>query len=272
MKSNTRKHILLYTILVIATFIIINNCQIVPNKKESKPELLAHRGLAQNFDISKVTWDTNTAAIIFPPEYPYIENTIPSMQIAFEYGADIVEFDIRVTKDKELAVFHDFTVDSRTEQKGKVSDYTLKELKTMDVGYGYTPDNGATFPLRSTGIGLLPSFDEIMQEFPNKQFLVHIRDDGEEIGRILRSKLESMNQKQIENLSIYGNDKAIQIIRKQYPTMKALSARIIKRAFIEYELVGWTGFIPQSIRNIELHIPLQYANFVGVGQTSSLQE
>jgi glycerophosphoryl diester phosphodiesterase len=223
---------------------------------------LAHRGLAQTFDIEKVRWDTNTAAIIHHPEYPYIENTIPSMKIAFEYGADIVEFDIRVTKDKQLAVFHDYSVESRTEKKGKISDYTLAQLKEMDVGYGYTADHGKSYPLRNTGIGLLPSFDEVIKEFPDKYFLVHIRDDGKEIGELLLAKLNNMNENQIAHISIYGNDEAIVLIKKKYPKMKSLSARSIRKAIIEYELIGWTGYIPKSIRNSELHMPIEYAKFL----------
>lgn len=257
-----KNKIVILIILCIIIFVIINNCQIVPEQEVGKPELLAHRGLAQTFDISKVKWDTNTAAIIYPPEYPYIENTIPAMEVAFNYGADIVEFDIRVTKDKELAVFHDYQVDSRTEKKGNISEYTLPELKKMDIGYGYTADNGKSFPLRGTGVGLLPSFDEVMYQFSDKKFLIHIRDDGEEIGNILLDKLERLDQEQILNLSIYGNDIAIDIIRRKYPTMKALSAKMIKKAFIEYELIGWTGYIPKSIRNAELHMPLEYAKYL----------
>jgi len=254
--------VILVIITCIIVFIVINNCQLVSSKKIRNPELLAHRGLAQTFDISKVKWDTNTAAIIYPPEFFYIENTIPSMEIAFQYGADIIEFDIRVTKDKQLAVFHDFDVDFRTECKGKVSDYTLAELKRMDVGYGYTADNGKTFPLRGMGIGLMPSFDDVLQIFPDRKFLVHIRDDGEEIGVLLLSKFKKLWSSQIENISIYGNDIAIDLIRNEYPTIKALSGKLIKKAFIEYELVGWTGYIPNSIRNAELHMPIDYAKYL----------
>jgi glycerophosphoryl diester phosphodiesterase len=53
---------------------------------------------------------------------------------------DIVEFDIRVTKDKQLAVFHDHLLEYRTEKAGQVSDYTMQELRQLDVGYGYTFD------------------------------------------------------------------------------------------------------------------------------------
>lgn len=54
-----------------------------PDSPPVHPRLLAHRGLAQTFDITKVKWDTNTAAMIDPIEHPFIENTIPSMRAAF---------------------------------------------------------------------------------------------------------------------------------------------------------------------------------------------
>ena len=45
------------------------------------------------------------------------------------------------------AVFHDWTVDCRTEGKGEIRDKTMAELKQLDPGYGYTADGGKTFPL-----------------------------------------------------------------------------------------------------------------------------
>ena len=188
-----KRKILLLSPFLATALIIINNCQLTPAADMGAPELLAHRGLAQTFDISKVTWDTNTAGIIYPPEHSFIENSIPSMEAAFNYGADIVEFDIRVTKDKKLVVFHDYLLDSRTDGKGPVSEYTLEELKQLDIGFGYTADGGKTFPLRKTGIGLMPSFDEVLQRFPDKKFLIHLRDEGEEIGHILLGKLKTLN-------------------------------------------------------------------------------
>lgn len=245
-----------------AAFVVINNCQIFPAPDRGTPKFLAHRGLAQNFDISRVNGDTNTASIIYPPEYPYIENTILSMEAAFSYGADIVEFDIRMTKDKELAVFHDYLVEFRTDGTGNVSDYTLSDLKRLDVGYGYTADNGKTYPLRGTGIGLLPSFEEVMARFPDRKFLVHIRDGGDNIGRIFLEKLKRLDARQIRNITLYGNDAAIELIRKEFPGMQAVSLRLMKRALIEYELIGWTGFVPGSLRNLELHLPLEYAKYL----------
>jgi glycerophosphoryl diester phosphodiesterase len=228
----------------------------------SAPELLAHRGMAQTFDIEKVKWNTNTARIIHKPVHDYIENTIPAMQMAFEYGADIVEFDIRVTKDKQLAVFHDYLLEYRTEKAGQVSDYSMQELKKLDVGYGYTFDNGKTFPFRGKGKGFMPSIDDVFKTLPGKKFLIHIKDEGPEIGVLLLKKLAELNEDEIKHISIYGNDEAVKMIKVKYPEMLALSKKLVMKALIEYEFVGWMGIIPESMKYMEIHLPLKYARFL----------
>ena len=142
-----RRRIVLSILLLIIAAIWLNNTNIF-YAGEGDYKFLAHRGLAQTFDVSLAEWDTNTAEIIYEPEHPYLENTIPSMQAAFDLGADVVEFDIKLTKDNKLAVFHDFTLEYRTDGTGEVADYTMDELQTLDVGYGYTADNGRTYPFR----------------------------------------------------------------------------------------------------------------------------
>ncbi|HVZ32398.1 MAG TPA: glycerophosphodiester phosphodiesterase family protein, partial [Polyangiaceae bacterium] len=67
--------------------------------------LLAHRGLAQTFPISGLGASQDTSKLIYPPEHPFIENTIPSMEAAFQDGADIVEFYVQLTADDRMAVF-----------------------------------------------------------------------------------------------------------------------------------------------------------------------
>lgn len=62
------------------------------------------------------------------------ENTIVAFKKAFEYGANGLEFDVQQTKDGELVVFHDWTLERTTNGKGNLKDYTLKELKELDAG------------------------------------------------------------------------------------------------------------------------------------------
>ena len=46
---------------------------------------------------------------------------------------------------------------------GNVSDYTMAELKKLDVGYGYTADEGKTYPFRGKGVGMMPELSEVFQ-------------------------------------------------------------------------------------------------------------
>ena len=64
------------------------------------------------------------------------ENTLKSFAKAVELGAGMVEFDIQLTKDKQLVVMHDTTVDRTTNGSGRVSRLTLARLKELDAGQG----------------------------------------------------------------------------------------------------------------------------------------
>ena len=68
----------------------------------------------------------------WPAKYP--ENTMESFQAATELGVDQLELDVRVTKDNELVVIHDATVDRTTNGTGLVCEHTLAELKALDAG------------------------------------------------------------------------------------------------------------------------------------------
>ncbi len=62
------------------------------------------------------------------------ENTIAAIQEAIRVGADYVEIDLRTTKDGQLVLSHDATVDRMTDWKGKVRDLTFEEIEKLKVG------------------------------------------------------------------------------------------------------------------------------------------
>jgi glycerophosphoryl diester phosphodiesterase len=62
------------------------------------------------------------------------ENTIASFQLAKTLNADAVEFDVKLTSDRQVVVIHDATVDRTTNGTGKVSDLSLAEIKHLDAG------------------------------------------------------------------------------------------------------------------------------------------
>ena len=67
------------------------------------------------------------------------ENSLEAFQNCIDEGIDAVEIDIRETKDGELVVMHDKTLNRTTNGKGNVADYTLEEIKLFNLktGHGY---------------------------------------------------------------------------------------------------------------------------------------
>ncbi|MDO4469121.1 MAG: glycerophosphodiester phosphodiesterase [Bacillota bacterium] len=59
------------------------------------------------------------------------ENTLEAFRLAMEQGADGIELDVHLTKDGEVVVIHDETIDRTGNGHGKVRDYTLEELKKI---------------------------------------------------------------------------------------------------------------------------------------------
>lgn len=77
----------------------------------------------------------------------YPENTLVSFAAAIELGVNLIEFDVNVTKDNQLVVIHDNTIDRTSNGAGLTRDYTLAELKKFDFGSHFSPAfQGAQIP------------------------------------------------------------------------------------------------------------------------------
>lgn len=70
----------------------------------------------------------------FSSEFP--ENTLLAFREAERVGVDMVECDVHLTKDGELVVIHDPTLDRTTDGRGPVSTLSTAELRTFDAGRG----------------------------------------------------------------------------------------------------------------------------------------
>ncbi|MEK6950482.1 MAG: glycerophosphodiester phosphodiesterase family protein [Nanoarchaeota archaeon] len=64
------------------------------------------------------------------------ENTLRSFAAGLKAGANAIEFDTRLSKDKKLVVFHDATLERTTNGKGNIHNFTLAELRQLDAGQG----------------------------------------------------------------------------------------------------------------------------------------
>ena len=94
------------------------------------------------------------------------ENTLPAFRAAVtEWGADMLELDVRLTADGQVVVIHDETVDRTTDGRGSVSDLTLAEIRTLDAGYRFVDLEGQT-SFRGKGV-TVPTLDEVLDACPS---------------------------------------------------------------------------------------------------------
>jgi glycerophosphoryl diester phosphodiesterase len=82
------------------------------------------------------------------------ENTLAAIRNAIQLGVDYVELDIRATRDGNLVIMHDRSVDRTTNGTGNVRDLTLEEIRRLDAGSKYSP--------KFTG-EKVPTFDEVLE-------------------------------------------------------------------------------------------------------------
>jgi glycerophosphoryl diester phosphodiesterase len=89
-----------------------------------KPLVLGHRG-----------------ACAYSPE-----NTLAAFNLALEMGADGIELDVTLTKDRIPVIIHDDTVDRTTDGHGPISAMTLAEVKKLDASHKFVKYRGETIP------------------------------------------------------------------------------------------------------------------------------
>jgi len=245
--------------MLLAGFVYINNTNLFAPKTPDKPVLLAHRGIAQRFDTTDLTNTTCTATRMLPPTHGYLENTIASMQASFEAGGDIVEFDVHPTTDGQFAVFHDWTLECRTDGRGATREHTMAELKALDVGYGYTADGGRTYPFRGKGIGLMPSLEEVLQTFPKRSFLINVKSNDPTEGDKLAAVLRRLTPERRNDLMVYGGDKPIAALRRALPDLRSMSRDSLRACLIRYIAYGWTGHVPPDCSRMLVLVPINVA-------------
>ena len=102
------------------------------------------------------------------------ENTIFAFDKAVSHGSEVFELDVHATKDGEIVVIHDDTVDRTTNGSGRVKDLWLAEVKQLDTAYHYTADDGRSFPLRGKGLRI-PTLKEVFQAFPDCRINIEIK-------------------------------------------------------------------------------------------------
>lgn len=256
MKLRTK---LILAISGLTGFIWLHNTALLAARQPGQPTVLAHRGLSQEYDRTGLTRETCTAARMLPPRHDYLENTIGSIAAAFEAGAQVVELDVQPTTDGKFAVFHDWRLECRTNGSGRTRDHTMAELRALDVGFGYTPDAGQTFPFRGKGVGMMPSLGEVLERFPDRAFHIDVKSDDPAEGESLARFLAMLTPPHRERLTVIGGERPVEALLRELPQMRTATKASVTRCISRYAGVGWSGYVPEECRNTALFVPVNIA-------------
>ncbi len=236
-----------------------NSSLIAGIKPNPSVKLLSHRGVHQTYHRANLKNDTCTAIRIDPVTHHLIENTPESTSAAFDAGADVVEIDIHLTPDQKFAVFHDWTLDCRTDGAGITHDQPMEKLKTLDIGYGYSSDGGETYPLRGKYENGIPELTEFLSAFPNRKFLINFKSNDIKEGHALANLISAKPEIENQIFGVYGAAKPTNAVLEKFPAMLGFTKSKTKACLIQYLAIGWSGYIPSDCRNGYISVPTNYA-------------
>jgi len=122
------------------------------------------------------------------------ENTLAAFLLAVEQGCDAIELDVHLSKDGELVVCHDETIDRTTTGSGAIRDLTVAELKRADAGVKF----GEKYASER-----LPLLEEVFAAMPAHMMINVETKDTVFDGKVNRKLAELMNRaNRVENVVV----------------------------------------------------------------------
>lgn len=179
-----------------------------------------------------------------PLEEP--ENTIESFKKAIGFGVDFFECDVHLTKDGEIVVIHDATLERTTDGKGYVKDYTLSELKKLTVGGKYRVPTlrevlKLDFPLAIELKAFNPSGKSYPPGSPEREIYPDIVTKVMEVIKSSNFKKDltfaSYDKRYLEELNNYPEFKKM-LISRSFPDLDEIKGLGLSGLVIEYHALN----------------------------------
>lgn len=169
------------------------------------------------------------------------ENTIEAFELAADQGADGFELDLQRSRDGEVIVLHDETVDRTTDGSGAARSMELSELRQLDAGCRH----GDGQRWRERGVRI-PTLEEVLERFPDKWLSLDLKR-GDPIAEARTVELLRRHGRR-ENVALGAeNPAAARRLRAQAPEIPAFFSRGDVRGFVlRSKLRFWLGYRPPA--------------------------
>jgi glycerophosphoryl diester phosphodiesterase len=133
------------------------------------------------------------------------ENTLAAFDLAVQMGCRHLELDVDLTRDGQIVVMHDETVDRTTNGAGPVGSHTLAELRALDAG--------AWFGTQFTGLRI-PTFEEVLERYQGR---VHLHTE-------LKGRAPHLAQCTADLVRQYGMVEHVTVTSFQQPRLVEIRA------------------------------------------------
>ncbi len=186
---------------------------------------------------------------------------------------DVLEMDIHITKDGELILMHDETVDRTTDGTGEIETMTLADLKKLDAAYDWSPDEGQTFPYRGQGIQVV-TLEEIFKTFPEMHMTIEIKKTNASMTKPFCALIREYNmQDKVLVASFY--DERLKEFRAECPEVATSSAKNETTVFVLLTKVFLGGFYSPPFYSLQVPeesggITVMTESFVRAAHTRNL--
>ena len=166
------------------------------------------------------------------------ENTIPSFEKAIDQGVDGLEFDVRLTKDKQIVIFHDFDLQRLAGINKKIKNLTYGQLKEIKL------EQDQTIPLLND---FVPLIDKI------KTVNIEIKSDGIFKGHsIVKPLIKFLDEHNIDEKGIVSSFNPLILLRLKLKRSKTIIGYLYNRNMIFHP---WNNLVWMCrIRPENLHI------------------
>ena len=170
--------------------------------------------VSHGYPLSEVVWVTaHRGANEFAPE-----NTLAAFRKAVELGVELIEIDVRKTKDNINIIMHDSTLKRTTGLDGNTSGWNYTDIKEVSAGKWYSEEFASE---------KIPTLEETCKEVAdaNKKFDKNVSFYVDCKDTEAASMIQVLNEYGfLESSVFYGNDSVLNTIREIAPDAKLMPA------------------------------------------------
>ncbi len=157
------------------------------------------------------------------------ENTMPAFEVAKELDIDGIELDVQMTKDGELVVIHDETINRTSDGKGWVKDMTLEQLRQ----YNFAKNKPAF------GFVTIPTLREVYELFQNTDYVINVELKTSVVSYDLEEKVHELTIKMgMEDRVIYSSFSHASILKMQQYVTKEQTAFLFCDGWLDVAVYG----------------------------------